>query len=127
MALRFHVYIMSSAARVLYTGQSHDLPQRVWQHREGQCAFTARWGIRHLVHMEEYSDPRDAVARERQLKKWHRWQKVALIERGNPEWFDLAAPMFGEGEVRVPRGGDGGRGDSSIRGSERRRRRRPSE
>jgi len=31
-----------------------------------------------------------AIAREKKLKRWRREWKVALIERENPEWRDLA-------------------------------------
>jgi putative endonuclease len=32
---------------------------------------------------------RDAIAREKQLKKWKRRWKLELIERLNPDWQDL--------------------------------------
>ena len=31
----------------------------------------------------------DAIAREKQLKKFSRARKMALIEAGNPNWVDL--------------------------------------
>jgi putative endonuclease len=30
-----------------------------------------------------------AIAREKQLKRWKRAWKLAMIERHNPEWRDL--------------------------------------
>ena len=42
-----------------------------------------------LVYFEEYADIRDAIAREKQLKKWNRAWKIRLIEKMNPEWEDL--------------------------------------
>jgi putative endonuclease len=30
-----------------------------------------------------------AISREKELKKWRRTWKVALIETNNPEWHDL--------------------------------------
>jgi putative endonuclease len=38
------------------------------------------------VYFEEYNDPRDAIAREKQLKWWLRKWKLELIESTNPEW-----------------------------------------
>jgi predicted GIY-YIG superfamily endonuclease len=38
----------------------------------------------------------DAIAREKQLKRWSAVKKAALIARANPEWIDLAADWFGE-------------------------------
>ena len=47
--------------------------------------------IARLVHYETYSDIRDAIAREKQIKGWRREKKVALIEDMNPGWKDLSA------------------------------------
>jgi putative endonuclease len=43
-----------------------------------------------LVHVEEYSDIKEAIAREKQLKHWKREWKLDLIEKTNSEWLDLA-------------------------------------
>jgi putative endonuclease len=42
-----------------------------------------------LVWLEAYDDPTDAIAREKQLKKWRRDWKIRLIEKQNPDWQDL--------------------------------------
>jgi putative endonuclease len=36
---------------------------------------------------------RDAIQREKNIKKWPRPWKLALIERMNPEWRDLYADL----------------------------------
>jgi putative endonuclease len=36
-------------------------------------------------------DVRNAITREKELKKWRREWKINLIERSNPEWVDLYA------------------------------------
>ena len=36
------------------------------------------------------------VAREKQLKKWSRSKKVALIKTLNPNWINLAPEILGE-------------------------------
>jgi putative endonuclease len=43
-----------------------------------------------LVHVEEFASPRDAIAREKQLKNWHRDWKIRLIEENNLGWSDLS-------------------------------------
>jgi putative endonuclease len=43
-----------------------------------------------LVHVEEYASPQEAIAREKQLKNWHRDWKIQLIEDNNPDWSDLS-------------------------------------
>ena len=37
---------------------------------------------------ETYADVNEAIAREKQLKKWERKWKLELIEQFNPEWRD---------------------------------------
>jgi putative endonuclease len=41
------------------------------------------------VYFEFYTDIRDAIAREKQIKAGSRKKKVELIESMNPEWRDL--------------------------------------
>ena len=40
-----------------------------------------------------YEDIQHAIHREKRLKKWERRWKIALIERGNPNWDDLYDPL----------------------------------
>ena len=42
-----------------------------------------------LVWYEHYSDVNEAIAREKQLKKWERRWKLELIEPFNLRWVDL--------------------------------------
>jgi putative endonuclease len=74
----------------LYVGVTNDLARRVHEHRKGAIkGFTSRYGVRMLVHYETYEDVRFAIQREKNLKKWPRAWKIALIERANPDWRDL--------------------------------------
>ncbi len=52
--------------------------------------FTWRYNVDRLVYYEIFESPDEAIAREKRVKKWKRAWKVALIERENPEWLDLA-------------------------------------
>lgn len=36
-----------------------------------------------------------AIAREKQLKRWHRQWKINLITQANPEWRDLGPELLG--------------------------------
>jgi putative endonuclease len=85
------VYIMTSGRNgTLYIGVTNDLLRRVHEHREGAIeGFTKRYDIKVLVHYETFEDVRVAIQREKNLKKWPRAWKIALIERGNPGWRDL--------------------------------------
>jgi putative endonuclease len=88
----FYVYIMASYSRVLYTGVTSNLGNRVAQHRSDTDpnAFCTRYRIHHLVYFEEYSSVLQAIARETQIKAYRRAKKTALIDAFNPEWKDLA-------------------------------------
>lgn len=85
------VYIMASGAHgTLYIGVTANLPARVHQHRKGRGSdFCARYGVKTLVYAERHDDIRDAIAREKAMKKWNRQWKLKLIRRHNPDWRDL--------------------------------------
>jgi putative endonuclease len=84
-------YILASQKNgTLYIGVTSDLPARLLQHRDGSLSgFASRYGAVRLVHAEFFDRMEDAIAREKQLKRWHRAWKVALIEESNPDWRDL--------------------------------------
>jgi len=85
------VYILASKSRVLYTGVTNRLDQRVMQHRRKITAgFTAKYKVTRLVYYERFGDIRAAIAREKEIKGWLRCKKIALIESVNPAWRDLA-------------------------------------
>jgi putative endonuclease len=48
-------------------------------------------GFIFLFWFECYDDVLNAIAREKELKKWRLEWKINLIERSNPEWVDLYA------------------------------------
>lgn len=89
------VYILASRRNgTLYVGVTSDPALRVWQHKTGAVAgFTRRYGVRRLVYVELCESIVDAIAREKQLKKWNRAWKLELIESVNPEWRDLSETM----------------------------------
>jgi predicted GIY-YIG superfamily endonuclease len=85
------VYIMASRQNgTLYTGVTSNLPQRVWQHREGVTdGFTQRYGCKVLVWYEMAETMEVAIMREKQIKAGSRAKKIALIVGLNPDWQDL--------------------------------------
>ena len=87
----YWVYILASQTRgTLYIGVTSRLAERIAEHREGQVpGFTKQYRVTRLVHCEEFNNVNEAIAREKAMKKWRRAWKIALIERGNPEWRDL--------------------------------------
>jgi putative endonuclease len=88
----YHVYILASASRVLYTGITNDLQRRVFEHQSMRVpGFTQKYHVTQLMYSEAFRDVRDAIAREKQIKAWTRAKRIALIERLNPHWRDLSA------------------------------------
>src|ERR1700760_2083640 len=87
-----YVYIMSSGFKHLYIGVTSDIEDRVLAHKTGRYpgSFTDRYNIRELVYFERFGDIRDAIAREKQLKRWSRIKKIRLIVSVNPEWKYLS-------------------------------------
>jgi putative endonuclease len=51
--------------------------------------FTSKYNIIKLVYTEEFTDIKEALTREKNLKKWKRSWKIELIEKTNPELKDL--------------------------------------
>jgi putative endonuclease len=88
---RFYVCIMASLSRRIYTGMTNNLFRRVMQHQSGEFkGFTQRYRIHRLVYYEAFQYVNNAIHREKQIKGIDRAKRVALIERDNPTWDDLA-------------------------------------
>lgn len=67
----------------------------MWEHRTKQTdGHTKQYNKVLLVYIEEFVHIEDAIAREKQLKKWSSVKKEALIERNNPRWLDLSADWY---------------------------------
>jgi putative endonuclease len=89
------VYILASPnGRALYIGVTTDLGRRLEEHRRGLSIHTTQYNITRLVYIEACDTAPDAIAREKQLKKWRREKKVALIDAANPEWLDLSSEVL---------------------------------
>ena len=86
-----YVYLLASSKHgTLYVGVTNDLVRRVSEHKmQITKSFTSRYNVHHLVWYEAYDDPVNAIAREKEIKKWRREWKINLIERSNPKWVDL--------------------------------------
>ena len=88
----YFVYILSNwDDSVLYIGVTSNLPRRLYEHRNGLAdGFTKKYNVHKLVYFEHTNDVYSAISREKQLKKWNRSKKNALIAAVNPSWFDLS-------------------------------------
>ena len=86
----YYIYFMTNKYNtVLYVGVTNNLQQRVLQHKNRISNFTTRYNVTKVIYWEEFSDIRNAIAREKQIKSWSRERKERLINEINPEWRDL--------------------------------------
>ncbi len=87
----YFVYILTNRARgTLYIGVTGDLEKRYEQHvGRVSKSFSQKYNLHRLVYYEQSESIEVAIAREKQLKRWHRQWKINLIESMNPEWIDL--------------------------------------
>lgn len=67
-------YIMTNwNNKVLYIGVTNNLPRRVSEHKSGTIdGYTQKYNIKKLVYNERFNNIADAIAREKQLKRWSR-------------------------------------------------------
>ncbi|MEW6194240.1 MAG: GIY-YIG nuclease family protein [Bacteroidota bacterium] len=91
----YYVYIMTNKSKTLYIGMTNDLRRRVYEHKNKLLdGFTKKYNITKLVYFEESPDANSVIAREKQLKNWHRDWKINLIESVNKEWKNLSEGWF---------------------------------
>ena len=88
----YYVYITTNKNNtVLYTGVTNNLERRMHEHKtKANRGFTSKYNVYKLVYFEHFTDINQAIAREKQLKKWRRAWKEALINEMNPDWNDLS-------------------------------------
>ena len=89
--MTYYVYILASERNgTLYTGVTNDLARRVYEHKERLIeGFTKKYDVKNLVYYEIFEDIKDAIDREKRLKKYRRKDKLKLIELNNRNWNDL--------------------------------------
>ena len=75
-----YVYILRCADNSLYVGSAQDPDARLKAHNDGRgAAYTFKNRPVHLVYSEVLDSEAEAVKRERQLKRWSREKKEALV------------------------------------------------
>ncbi|MDP2884298.1 MAG: GIY-YIG nuclease family protein [Ignavibacteria bacterium] len=89
----YYVYLLTNwNNKVIYVGMTNDLQRRLYEHKNKSVrGFTSRYNVNKLVYFEHTTDVLQAIAREKEIKKWRREKKNRLVESMNPEWKDLSA------------------------------------
>lgn len=87
---------MSNPKRsVLYVGITNDIRRRVYEHKNGlNDGFTKKYNCKDLMYYDILNNTNQAIAREKQLKNWHREWKWNLIQEENPNLLDLAKDWY---------------------------------
>lgn len=73
-----------------YIGVTNNIIRRTAEHREGKSGFTSEYNLFDLVYYERIIGFRNAIDREKQLKRWYRQWKINLIKEMNPDMKDLS-------------------------------------
>ena len=89
----YYVYVLANHTNTtLYIGVTNDLRRRLFEHKTKAIqGFTEKYNVYKLVYFEETTDILTAIQREKNLKKWKREWKAALIKKSNPNFEDLSA------------------------------------
>jgi putative endonuclease len=86
----YYIYIITNKAKsVLYIGVTNNLKVRLKQHHDNlennTITFASRYKVHYLLYFEKFTWIQEAIAREKELKKWRREKKIDLIKTINPE------------------------------------------
>jgi putative endonuclease len=90
-AHNYFVYIVTNKNKtVLYIGVTNDLRTRLQQHEMNsvpflQRSFAGKYNAYFLLYYERFEFIEHAIEREKEIKKWRREKKEALIDSMNRE------------------------------------------
>jgi len=93
----FIYFITNPNKTVLYLGVTNDLERRLdehYQNRGNKKSFAGRYHCFKLVYWEWFDSIGHAIEREKELKKWSRKKKEALIATSNPKWDFLNTSIW---------------------------------
>ena len=97
--MKFYVYITTNPSQdALYVGMTNNLQQRIIEHylnRGKPETHAGKYYCYNLVFYETFTYVNKAIAKEKEIKKWRREKKEALIGSINPEWNNLNKEIFG--------------------------------
>ncbi|MDC9721964.1 MAG: GIY-YIG nuclease family protein [Urechidicola sp.] len=93
---RSYVYILKCSDDTYYTGVTSDLTKRIESHNNGlyKGSYTSTRRPLELVFYAEFTDINMAIEKEKQIKKWSRAKKEALINDDYDTLPNLAKKKF---------------------------------
>ncbi len=79
----------------LYIGVTNNIVRRFNEHKDGAGSiFTSKYKLTDLLYCEKLPDIRQAIEREKQLKRWHQEWKWNLIKEANPDLLDISSGIY---------------------------------
>jgi len=83
-----YIYFLTNKNKTtLYLGVTSNLKKRLSEHQNGiKSGFAKQYNCHYLVYYEQFNSILDAIAREKEIKKWRRAKKNKLINGSNPKW-----------------------------------------
>ena len=93
---QYYLYILTNKKNgVLYIGVTNNLERRMFEHKSKLVkGFSYRYNLDKLVYLEVFQNVKDAIKREKNMKKWKREWKINLIIEENADWDDLSKEWF---------------------------------
>jgi len=92
----YYIYILECADKTYYTGFTSNLEKRIQEHESGKYkdSYTYKRRPVKLVFYASFSDVNMAIEKEKQIKKWSKAKKKALIEGKYEDLINLAKKRF---------------------------------
>ena len=96
MAKNAYVYILRCSDGSFYTGVTSNLLKRITEHNEGRYPDSYTFSIRpvELLYYAKFTDFRIAIEKEKQIKKWSKIKKQALIDGEYAKLPNLSKKTF---------------------------------
>jgi putative endonuclease len=79
MTDQYFVYVLRNPEKRLYIGYTIDLKRRVCEHQEGKGGWTRDRGPWELVYYETFAGRKEAMRRERNLKRGKANQELRVL------------------------------------------------
>ena len=92
----YYVYILKCSDSTYYTGITSNLEKRVIEHVSGHHKDSYTFSRRpvSLVFYAEFTEPTKAIETEKQIKKWSKAKKEALINNEFEKLPNLSKKKF---------------------------------
>jgi putative endonuclease len=92
----YYVYILKCSDNTYYTGFTSSLEKRFFEHQEGKYieSYTYKRRPLELVFYTEFTEAGFAIDIEKQIKKWSKAKKEALIQNEYEKLPNLAKKKF---------------------------------